>query len=814
MFAEALSNTISRSTAACSHCGLPVANVDPDAEQQFCCAGCASVFQILKACSLDDYYRYRESSGSSARAARTSGRGYEELDAPDFARLYCKALEGGRLGTELFLENVHCAACVWLVEKIATVLPGVAEARLDLSRGILRIAWDPSVIRASRLASWLDSIGYPSHPVHGLDRDSMRKREDRKLLMRIGVAFAAAGNAMLFAIALYSGAFSTMEHRYLELFRWASLVVALPSIFWSAAVFHRGALSALRTRTPHMDLPISLGILVGTASGVVNIVRAQGEIYFDTLTMLVFLLLVGRWLQQRQQRRADSVADQLHALAPSTARILRAGVATDVPVESVAAGDLVEIRAGEHVPIDGHVVEGASSIDASLLTGESLPKEVCADDVVHAGSVNLAARLVVRAETAGQETRLSRLVERVSEAASRRAPVILLANRLSGYFVVAVLTVAAVTTIAIWHHGPSLAIQRAIALLVVTCPCALGLATPLAVSAALGRAAGRGLMIKGGEYLEALARPGLIVFDKTGTLTEGHLSLVDFVGDESVRPLVAAAEEGSAHPIARVLSKAFGAATQLRAESMRETLGGGVVATVSGRHLVVGSAGFVRRHASIDAAWLRDTIERFPKRGLTPVLISVDDEVRAVAGVGDSVRADARESLQALRRLGHRLAILSGDQPAVVHAIVKQIGVPFDHVIGGASPEEKLAFVEERAREGAVFMVGDGVNDAAALSAATVGIAVHGGAEASLAAADVFATKSGLRPVVELAEGARRTLRVIRGNLARSLVYNLTVGGLAATGFVGPLLAAVLMPVSSLSVVASSYRARTFGGET
>lgn len=815
MVTEALSS-VPRSTAAaaCAHCGLPVPCVDSDAEQQFCCAGCASVFRILKACSLDDYYRYRDYSGAEARAARTSGRGYAELDAPEFARLYCKQLGDGRLGTELFLENVHCAACVWLVEKVATVLPGVTEARLDLSRGILRVAWDPAIVRGSRIASWLDSIGYPSHPVHGIDRDALRKREDRKLLMRIGVAFAAAGNAMLFAIALYSGAFSTMEHRYLELFRWASMVVALPSVFWAGAVFHRGALSALRTRTPHMDLPISLGILVGTVGGVVNIVRAQGEIYFDTLTMLVFLLLVGRWLQQRQQRKADSIADQLHALAPSTARLLRDGVATDVPVETVSAGDLVEIRAGEHVPVDGHVVEGASSIDESLLTGESLPKEVVSDDPVHAGSVNLSARLVVRAEKTGQETRLSRLVERVSEAASRRAPVILLANRLSGYFVLAVLAIAAITTAAVWHHGPSFALQRAVALLVVTCPCALGLATPLAVSAALGRAAGRGLMIKGGEYLEALARPGLVVFDKTGTLTEGRLSLVDFAGDAAVRPLVAAVEAGSAHPIARALSQATEATPNLCVESMRETLGGGVEAVVSGRRLVVGSAAFVGSHASTRPPWLIDTIERFARRGLTPVLIAVDQEVRAVAGVGDSVRADARESLETLRRLGHRLAILSGDQPAVVRAVVEQIGVPFEHVIGGATPEEKLAFIEECARDGAVFMVGDGVNDAAALSAATVGIAVHGGAEASLAAADVFATKSGLRPIVELAEGSRRTLRVIRGNLARSLVYNLTVGGLAATGFVGPLLAAVLMPVSSLSVVASSYRSRTFGGKT
>jgi Cu2+-exporting ATPase len=769
------------------------------------------VFEILRASELGDYYKYRDDSGAAARAARPTGRTYAELDDPDFTRLHCRGLPGGGLATELFLENVHCAACVWLTEKVATMLPGVREARLDVSRGILRVFWDPVTVRLSRIATWLDSVGYPCHPLHGLDRDAARRREDRRLLMRMGVAGASAGNAMLFAIALYSGAFSSMEHVYVELFRWGSLLVALPSVFWAAGVFHKGAIAALRTMTPHMDLPISIGIAVGTASGLVNTVRSRGDVYFDTLTMLVFLLLVGRFLQQRQQRRADDAADVLHSLAPSTARIVEGQSIREVPVETVAEGHFVEVRAGEHVPVDGSVVEGTSRIDVSLLSGESKPEEVMVGSAVHAGSVNLSGRLLVRVEKAGQETRLARLVASVADAAARRAPIVLQANRLSGYFVVTVLAAAAATAAVLWHRSPSSAVERAVALLVVTCPCALGLATPLALSAALGRAARRGLMVKGGEYLEALARPGLIVFDKTGTLTEGKLALVEFFGDSATRAFVLAAESGSAHPIARALCSAFESEHVLPVETMRETPGGGVEATVSGKYVVTGSAPFVGRRTSGLPPEMERRVGELAARSLTPVLIAIDGEVRAIAGVGDPVREDARESLERLRKLGYRLAVLSGDQPAVVRSIVDRIGVSFDEVVGGAAPEEKLAFIEERAGRGRVFMVGDGVNDAAALSAATVGIAVHGGAEASLAAAGVFATTSGLRPVVELVEGARRTLRVVRGNLARSLIYNLTVGSLAATGFVGPLLAAVLMPVSSIGVVMSSYRSRTFG---
>lgn len=816
MFADTLPAPLraeSPPARACAHCGEPVRGTGEGPGPWFCCSGCASVYAILSECGLESYYERRERAGSSGVRARTSGRSYEQLDQPEFADEYCRRLEGGRLGTELYLENVHCAACVWLVEKTARVLPGVSEARLDLSHGTVRLTWDPLVVPLSRIAAFLDSVGYPCHALHGLDRDALRRREDRRLLMRIGVAGFAAGNAMLLAIAMYAGKASGIEPAYLTLFRWGSVAVALPSLLWSASVFYRGALGALRTFTPHMDLPVSIGIVTGGVSGLVSTVTSRGEIYFDTLTMLVFLLLAGRWLEGRQRRRADGAAELLSALAPSTARLVESGGETsrEVPVETVPRGALVEIRAGERIPVDGVVVEGTSSVDLSLLTGESRPARVEAAQSVAAGSVNVSGRLLVRVEKTGQETRLAQLARTVAEAASRRAPTVILANRLAGFFVLGVLSVAVLTVVGYFHVSPYLGVERAVALLVVTCPCALGLATPLAVSAALGRAARSGLMIKGGEPLEALARPGLIVFDKTGTLTAGKLSVVEAVGDASVGPLVAAVESRSAHPIARALSSAFAADEDLVVESTHETLGAGVQARASGREVLVGSPAFVRSNAA-STDLFDEAILRLAGRALTPVLVALDGRVVLVLGLGDPVREDARESLEQLRHLGYRLAVLSGDQPAVVRAVVDQIGVPFEEVVGGASPEQKLAFVEDRVRHGPVFMIGDGVNDAAALTAATVGVAVHGGAEASLAAASVFATEGGLAKVVELVLGARGTLRVIRANLIRSLLYNVTVGGLAVAGVVGPLLAAVLMPVSSIGVITASYRARTFGG--
>lgn len=818
MATDALASPLSFAAAdepTCAHCGnaVPLALVQKDAMRQFCCSGCRSVFAILNEMGLDAYYRRRDESGVSARPATTTDKSYAEFDEPEFLSLHCRPLAAGTataMATELYLENVHCTACLWLVEKIPTLVPGVLEARLDLSRAVVRVVWDLPTVQLSTIARTLDSLGYPCHALHGLDREALRRREDRALLARIGVAGAAAGNAMLLAIALYCGAFDGIEQSFVEFFRFASAAVALPSLLWSGAVFYRGALAALRTRTPHMDLPITIGILVGSVSGVVNIVRSRGEIYFDTLTMLVFLLLVGRYLQRRQQRSADGAAELLGALAPSTARVVESDGVREVPVEAVSPNALVEVRAGDHVPVDGVVIEGVSSVDTALLTGESLPVDVVVGSRVHAGCINVSGRVLVRAERAGSETRVARLVRSMEEAASRKAPIVVAANRLSGYFVVTVLAIAALTGFLWMRIDPSRAIDRVVALLVVTCPCALGLATPLAVSVALGRAARRGLLVKGGEYLEALARPGLLVFDKTGTLTEGKLAVLEFTGDRSIAPLVHAVEARSAHPVARAVERALDAGADTEVTAMRETPGGGIEARVAGHDVVVGSVPFVRGRCSIPA-WALARATEVANDGTTPVLVSVDGDVRAMLAVGDPVRTDARPCLEALQRMGYRLAVLSGDQPAVVHAVSKKIGVQFDEVVGGASPEAKLAFIEEKAATGSVIMVGDGVNDAAALSAATVGIAIRGGAEASLEAADVFATHDGLHPLVELAEGSRRTLKVIRASLWRSLAYNLSVGTLAALGFVGPLLAALLMPLSSLTVIATSYRARTFG---
>jgi Cu2+-exporting ATPase len=791
---------------ACAHCGDRVAC--PELDEQglaFCCAGCRSVYQIVEAAGLTSYY-----SQPDRRAARPapSTRKYQELDDSTFQRQHCRELPDGQRSVELLLEGVHCSACVWLVERLGRVVSGVAGSRLDMSRNVVELVWDPQRVTLSAVARGLESLGYPAHAL-GTPAAAVDKARDRDILLRLGVAGAAAGNVMLMALALYSGAFSGMEAAYQALFRWGSLVIATPAVFWAGAVFLRGGLAALRTRTPHMDLPVSIGILAGYAGGAVNTVLGRGEIYFDTLCTLIFLLLIGRYLQQSHHRRSSSQSELLLALAPQTAHLVEGDLERDLPAGNVPVKSLVRIAARERIPVDGLVDRGAGSVDTSLLTGEPMPAEVRVADRVYAGTTCETGELWVRVEAAGEATRLGQLMASVEATQKMRAPIVRLADRVAGRFVIAILAVAALT-FALWLHlDPSQAIDHTIALLVVTCPCALGMATPLSISAALGRAAKAGILFKGGQYVEELAKTGTIVFDKTGTLTAGRPELVAWLGDTALQAPLRAAEQQCTHPLARAVRRAF-EPNALRVEQLQELAGGGIAARVEGVALLVGSPALLSSRLGSVPAWATRLVSEHAEAGRTPVLVAADGEVRAVAAFGDAIRAEAAENLSRLRKLGYRFEILSGDHPSVVRGVAEQLGIPSESALGGQSPESKLAHIAELRRRGPVIMVGDGVNDAGAMAAASVGFAVHGGAETCLRAADVFATRAGIAPIADAAVGARRTLSAIRRGIAISLGYNLVGIGLAVTGLLSPLLAAVLMPLSSISVVSLALRARTF----
>ncbi|MEO8619824.1 MAG: heavy metal translocating P-type ATPase metal-binding domain-containing protein [bacterium] len=800
---------------ACTHCGLsvPPAFVQPEANEQFCCQGCRIACEFLSANGLAEYKAFRD---KRATPVRSTGRAYDEFDHPAFAELYVRPAAGGLSATELYLEGVHCASCVWLVERVPLLVPGVARAELDVRRSLARIEWNSAEVPLSAVARALDRIGYAPHPFRGVARDGMRRREDRAMLGRIGIAGAIAGNVMLASLALYAGDFSGMESSYERLFRWICFGLTVPALLGPGRVFFVGAWGALRARSLHMDLPIAIALGAGVLRGAINTMTDSGPIYFDGVTTLIFLLLTGRFLQQRGQRAATDAAELLFSLAPSTAHVVDSdGTEREVPAVALLPGMEVQVRAGESFPADGTVTVGSTRVNASLLTGESRPVSVTSGEAVFAGTLNISAPVRVRVDVAGETSRLATLLHQVEESMQRKAPVVAFANRMAGWFVAAVLALAVITFVIWYPRDPARAWDNAIALLIVTCPCALALATPLAVPLAGGRAARAGIFIKGGDALELLSHAGTLVIDKTGTVTEGRTALVEWLGDTWMQPLVLALEAGSSHPLASGFRRAWPSIAVPVAEDVTHHSGGGITGRVAGRDVVVGSPRFVASRVSGHSAF----VARLNDPTLTPVFVAVDGQVVAAAGLGDKVRDDARTSLDAVRSRGWRTTMLSGDDAAVAAAVGARLGFAPPDAIGGATPEQKLAFIHDlrasvtaqsRATRGAIVMVGDGVNDAAAIAAADVGIGVHGGAEASLATAAVHLATPGLEPLVRLVDGAGRTMRVIHRNIALSLAYNLLGATLAMTGMISPLIAAIMMPASSLTVVLGSWLGKTF----
>ncbi|MGD0138165.1 MAG: heavy metal translocating P-type ATPase [Tepidisphaeraceae bacterium] len=791
---------------ACSHCGqdVPRGLVEADSQLQFCCAGCRAVYDAIHACGLEVYYRLRDAAVTPPRPSESS---FESFDSPAFHKLFVQRQSETVASVDLVLEGVTCAACVWLIERLPHALRGVIEARLSLRQAIVRVTWNTRELSPSRIGRTLNSLGYTPHPAKGLPRKQISRIEVRKKLIDLAVAGAIAGNAMLVACALYAGRGGRMEDSYREFFRWISAVLGLLSLAWPGAGFFRGALAAIRLRTVNFDVPIVLGLVAGGVAGIVNVVLNRGEVYFDSLSVLVFLLLVGRFLQYRQQRRADDAVELLFSLAPSTCRIVRPDDRVEeMPIEAVVPGDLIEVLSGQTIAADGVVESGQSHVLQALLTGEAAPVPVGVGAKVYGGAANQGASLRIRVSQVGADSRVGRLMRVVERGVAEKPAIVQFTDRVASRFVL-VVSLAAVGTFAYWSRfDVAAAVDHAVALLIVCCPCVLGLATPVTLAVAIGRLARRDILVKSGAAIEKLARHGQILLDKTGTLTFGQLRLVCWHGDEEFKPIVAAMEKQSQHPVARAFCQALAAFELSAAQAallhdVKEQPNGGIRAMLGNRPVRVGSPAFVNRAGISVPPSLARLQHELEQVGTTVVLVAVDGNAVALAGFGDQIRDDSPAAIHALRELDWNAEILSGDAQSVVRKVACAVGIDPCRATGEMTPEAKLALVREYQGRCLTVMVGDGVNDAAALAAADVGIAVHGGAEASLAAADVYIASPGLTPLVHLVTAARKTMRTIRVNLAISLAYNLVAGALAATGKMSPLICAILMPVSSATVL-------------
>lgn len=798
----------------CVHCDLPthVAS-DCDPKRVFCCSGCRGAYDLIHGWGLAEFYDLRDQIGSEETKAVAFRSHYEHFDSHAFLGESTPVeTPGGLMVTNLAIHGLHCGACVWLLENAAQRVEGLESVRVKMSDHTVRIVFDSNRTRLSNIAQLFDKLGYELAPfVAGADDHA--RRESRRLLVQIAIAGFCASNAMWIAIGLYAGDSTGVDASHWQFLRLIGTGLGVLSVVGPGRTFFRGALASLRTRTPHMDLPVALGLSVGTVVGLVHAVTGQGAVYFDSLAVLVFLLLIGRWIQFHQQQRAARSVDLLLRITPRHAnRVVGDGEWEPVLVDQLVAGDIVIVAAGESVAVDGLIVEGHTTIDRSLLTGESKPIAAEVDERVHAGTVNLSHPIKVRVEATGQESRIGRVMQSVADAASDKPPIVQLADRIGGVFVISV-TVLAIGTFGYWYSlGWATAAENATSLLIVACPCALALATPLAIAVAIGRAARNKTMIRDGGALQLLSRGGKLWFDKTGTLTEGRTQMVEMIGSTEGLRHAAAVERHSRHPIADgVIREAQRLDLDIPKDAqLISAAKGGVTGQSMGMRVDVGNVSFIHAQRAVIESEFAEAAERLLRRGISPVVIAVEGKVVAVAGISDPIKPDARTVIERLTQIGWQVGILSGDQNETVQRIAAELGIASEDALAELSPEDKLRIVRNDRDLERVVMVGDGVNDAAALAAADVGVAVRGGAEVSLQAAPVFVASGRLAEIEQLILGSRRTTRLIHRTFAVSLGYNLLAVGLAASGQITPLIAAVLMPISSVSVLALTLASTTF----
>ncbi len=792
----------------CFHCGLPVppgsdyaVEIDGEA-RSMCCHGCQAVAQAIVDGGLVDFYRYRTEKSPQARdLVPDQLRELALYDRDDLQQSFVRQQPGERREAALILEGIVCAACVWLNERHVKSLPGVIDFSVNYSTHRARVTWDNTRIRLSEILEAIAAIGYHAHPFDPGRQEQLYKQERTRALRRLAVAGLGMMQVMMLAVALYAGEAEGMDAGLRQFLRWVSLLLTVPVIVYSARPFFASAWRDLKRRRPGMDVPVTLAISGAFLASAWHTVTGRGEIYFDSVTMFTFFLLAGRFLEMGARHRAGQAAEELVKLLPATAARLGPDGEQRVPVADLKAGDRVLVRPGESVPADGRVVEGRSSVDESLLTGESRPCLRQPGDLLVGGTVNNESPLVMEIEKVGEETVLSAIVRLLDRAQSEKPSVARIADRVAGWFVVGLLLLAAGVALWWWQHDPAHAFAITLSVLVVTCPCALSLATPAAVTAATGALTRLGVLTTRGHALETLARATHMIFDKTGTLTEGRLTLtgVEVLGAldrERCLQLAAALEQASEHPIAAALRREAGEVVAV--EGLEATPGDGIEACIDGRRYRIGTAAFV-------AGLWGDTADGTGLPG--GVVLGDEQGLLAHFRFSDPLREQAREAISSLRELGLEIELLSGDEEEAVREVADRLDI--EHARARCRPEDKLARIRELQSAGAVVaMVGDGVNDAPVLAAAQVSIAMGGGTQLAHASADMVLLSEQLAHLADAVRTSRRTLAVIRQNLGWALGYNLLAVPLAASGQIAPWMAAIGMSASSLVVVLNALRLR------
>jgi len=775
---------------ACRHCGAPL---NPrDAGTGFCCKGCEAAYGIVRGLGLDSYYRRRVLSPAERVLKPETDRPHEDFSA------FVTSEKDGSQRLHLMVEGIHCAACVWLIESALARQPHVIAARVNMTTRRLALSWRGPKSEANTLAAFVESLGYRLLPFDPDLMASATAARERELLRAMAVAGFAAGNVMLLSVAVWSGFASTMGSATRELLYWFSALIALPAIVYSGWPFYRSAIGALRLGHANMDVPISLAVILASGMSLYETATGGRYAYFDASVTLLFLLLIGRYLDARARSRARGSAERLVALSGTAATVEEpSGIRRMLPPAQLKPGMIVLAMPGERIAADGTVREGTSDIDTSLITGETVPAAAATGSRVFAGTLNLSGFLRIEVLGAGQATLLAEIT-RLMEAAERgRARYLAIADRMARVYVPTVHGFAAATFL-IWFFvlaAPwQAALLNAVAVLIVTCPCALALAVPVVQVVASSRLFGQGILLKSATALERLAAIDTVVFDKTGTLTEAEPVLIP---DPAISPEILAAAAAlagaSRHPLAQALHRILPQSKPPAA--VTEIPGSGLRAQTADGEIRLGS----RRWCGVDAS------DDAGGRIQPELWFSLPSHAPARFAFTDRARSDAREVVADLAKRGFGIEMLSGDRSASVAAVAAAVGIEFFRA--GCVPADKTAQLCELGAAGRrVLMVGDGLNDAPALAAAHVSMSPASAAEISQTAADIVFQGHHLAPVLEAIDVARKAQRLVKQNFAVAILYNAVAVPLAMMGLITPLLAALAMSSSSLLVTANALR--------
>ncbi|MEF3191349.1 MAG: heavy metal translocating P-type ATPase [Campylobacterales bacterium] len=793
----------------CDHCGLAfdassMINETIDGkEYHFCCKGCQGVYHLLREEGLDGFYERR---GETTLTPPIVGReDLERFDLESFKERFIRVHPDGLWEVSLILEGIHCAACVWLNEKVLSRTDGVIEASINFTTNKARIVWDPNIIKLSGIIEKIRSIGYNAYPYDARVQEAAVSQARRDYYYRMAVAIFATMNVMWIAIAQYAGYFQGIEADHKLVLTVAEFFLATPTLFYSGWIYFRGGWYGLRNGLINMDLLVATGATLAWIYSTWAMITGRGESYFESVTMIVTFVLVGKFLEVLARKSAVDTLDRLSAAIPSEVMVLRDGVRTAVAPESVAVGEEIEVRPGERIVLDGEVVAGESSVDESALTGESIPVFKSIGSRVSAGTQVIDGLLRIRVIKPFAESTLSVIIRLLEESLEKKPKIEELANRLSGRFSQVILTIALITFAGWYWWGGTpfeIALINAISVIIIACPCALALATPIATLVGLGRAARSGIIFRAAQYLETMAQAKIVLLDKTGTITEGKPVVVAYrefgeVPWSHLAVLVATSNHPVSVGLLRWLEERGVVCDDLKVELVKNRQARGVTALIGGKKVAGGNARLMEE--------LGIAIPMEASEGRIAYYFAVEGEVVALFELEDRLKPGVAEAVAAMKKMGLRVILLTGDRQTVALRIAQEAGI--EDVRAELLPQDKLAVVEEFQKQGdRVVMAGDGINDALALARADVGIAMGGGAELAVDVSDVVILNDAPQNLTEAFTVARRTYSFIKQNLLLSLIYNTLTIPLAVAGYVIPLIAAASMSLSSLLVVGNSMR--------